>query len=82
MIVDTICFLLVKGRRDHHDQSFTKEMRLHQGLESKISKREKTNPMDKLRGVWGMKGITFKTLDTVRKVHFSPVLISFCVERT
>ena len=63
-------------------QSFTKETRLHQGPESKISKREKTNPRNKLIGVWGMKGIAFKTLDTVRKVHFSPVFISFCVERT
>ena len=63
-------------------ENFTKEMRLHQGVESKIGKREKTNPMNKLIGVWGMKDIAFKTLDTVGKVHFSPVLISFCVERT
>lgn len=56
-------------------ESCTKKMRLHQGLENKkISKREKTNPMNKLMAIWGMKGITLRTFDTVRKVHFSPVL--------
>lgn len=54
-------------------ESFTMEMGLQQGLENReTGKRETTNTMNK----WGMKGITFKTFDIVRKLSPSPVFPS------
>lgn len=63
-------------------RGFKKEMGLPQGLENKqTGKRAKTSTMNKLMAIWSMIGIPFKTLDIVRKVYFSPVLLFLLCEK-